>query len=93
MLKIQATMFLFVVLVVTLSSGIFFKDLLIEGFRSSSETNKGQGIGDSHAAALDLPLTTDNVTSNFFNKNYSINQNGLDDLATSYGFPQIPTNL
>ena len=62
MSNIQYILFLFILLVVVLSSGIFFKDFLVEGFHSSSSTESGKGIGDSYAAPLDLPLNTDNTT-------------------------------
>lgn len=84
MSNIQSILFLFVLLVVIVSSGLFF--FPIEGFHSSSPMAKGQGIGDSFAAPLDLPLNTDNTT--FFNNTYSVNENGLDDEPTFYGFPR-----
>ncbi len=83
MSNVQAILFLFILLVVIVSSGFFFP--FIEGFRSSSLTQRGEGIGDSFAAPLDLSLNTDNTN---FNNTYSVNENGLDDDPTFYGFPR-----
>jgi hypothetical protein len=55
--RIRNMIFLFLLLVVTISSGLLFS---VEPFRSSSSNNRGQGIGDSFAAPLDLSLNTDN---------------------------------
>lgn len=55
--RIRNMIFLFLLLVVTISSGLLFS---VESFRSSSPNNRGQGIGDSFAAPLDLSLNTDN---------------------------------
>jgi hypothetical protein len=55
--RIRNIIFLFLLLVVTISSGLLFS---VESFRSSSPTNRGEGIGDSFAAPLDLRLNTDN---------------------------------
>jgi hypothetical protein len=55
--KIRNIIFLFLLLVVTILSGLLFS---VEPFRSSSPNNRGEGIGDSFAASLDLPLNTDN---------------------------------
>ena len=85
MSNVQAVLCLFILLVVTLSTSVFF----IEGFHSSSSKSKGQGIGDSYAAPLDLPLNTDNTT--FSSNTYSVNENGLDDVPTFFGFPRIKT--
>lgn len=52
--------FLFILLVVTVASGVYFVDF-IEPFISSSEKNRGQGIGDTFAAPVDSPLNTDNT--------------------------------
>jgi hypothetical protein len=82
MSNIQYILFLFILLVVVLSSGIFFKDFLVEGFHSSSSTERGQGIGDSYAAPLDLPLNTDNTT--FYNNTYTAE-------PTFFGFPRRRT--
>ncbi len=57
MSKTHSILFLFLLLVVTIFSGLLFS---IEPFRSSSPSNRGEGIGDSFAAPLDLPLNTDN---------------------------------
>jgi hypothetical protein len=84
MSNIQAILFLFILLVVIVSSGFFFP--FVESFRSSSLTQRGEGIGDSFAAPLDLPLNTDNIS--FFNNTYSVSENGLDDDPTFYGFPR-----
>ena len=87
MSNIQSILFLFILLVVIVSSGFFFSS--VDGFRSSSLTERGEGIGDSFAAPLDLPLNTDNTT--VFNNTYSVNENGLDDEPTFYGFPRRRT--
>jgi len=87
MSNVQAIIFLFILLVVIVSSGFFFPS--VESFRSSSLTQRGEGIGDSFAAPLDLPLNTDNTS--FFNNTYSVNENGLDDAPTFYGFPRRRT--
>jgi hypothetical protein len=55
--RIRNIIFLFLLLVVTISSGLLFS---VEPFRSSSPTNRGEGIGDSFAAPLDMSLNTDN---------------------------------
>jgi hypothetical protein len=92
MSNIQSILFLFILLVVIVSSGFFFSSVdfsFTEGFRSSSLTERGEGIGDSFAAPLDLPLNTDNTT--VFNNTYSVNENGLDDEPTFYGFPRRRT--
>lgn len=60
-ITIKSAIFLFILLVVTVASGYYFADL-IEGFTSSSEEKRGQGIGNSFAAPVDLPLNTDNTT-------------------------------
>jgi hypothetical protein len=54
---------LFILLVVTIISGFYFIDFNFssEGFTSSSEKSKGQGIGNSFAAPLDLAINTDNT--------------------------------
>ena len=57
MSKMNSILFLFLLLVVTILSGLLFS---VEPFRSSSPNNRGEGIGDSFAAPLDLPLNTDN---------------------------------
>jgi hypothetical protein len=57
-------LFLFILLVITLISGFYFGDFTSESFISSSEKNKGQGIGNSFAAPLDLAINTNN--SNLF---------------------------
>jgi hypothetical protein len=57
-------LFLFILLVITLISGFYFGDFTPESFISSSEKNKGQGIGNSFAPPLDLAINTNN--SNFF---------------------------
>ena len=85
MSNIQCILCLFILLVIILSTGVFFKDFLIEGFHSSSSNSKGKGIGDSYAAPLDLGLNTDNIT--FSNKMYSVNENGSDDVPTFFGLP------
>jgi hypothetical protein len=81
MSKMKGIILLFILLVVTILTGILFGDFLfVEGFHSSSATQKGKGIGDSYAAPLDLVLNTDNTT--FSGKMQSVNQNGLDDMPT-----------
>lgn len=60
----RTILFLFLLLVVTILTSILFSNNFFENFRSSSPTARGVGIGDSYAAPLDLPLTTDN--SRFF---------------------------
>ena len=57
----------------------------IESFRSSLPKHCGYGIGDTYEAPLDLPINTDN-TRNIFNKRYSVNENGSDDVPTFFGF-------
>jgi len=52
--------FLFILLVVTIISGFYFADF-IEPFISSSEKNRGQGIGNTFTAPVDSPLNTDNT--------------------------------
>lgn len=61
MSKIRSIIFLFILLVVTITSGFYFSSIIHENFTSSSEKNRGQGIGDIFAAPLDLPLNTDNT--------------------------------
>ena len=58
MSKMRSVLFLFILLVVTLSMGLLLSN--IETFRSSSPTNRGEGIGDIFAAPLDMSLNTDN---------------------------------
>ena len=60
-IRINNIIFLFILLVVTIISGFYFADFR-ETFTSSSEKNRGQGIGDTYAAPLDLPLNTNNTT-------------------------------
>jgi hypothetical protein len=60
MSKMKPIIFLFVLLVVTIASGVYFANFR-EAFTSSSEKNRGQGIGDSYVAPVDLPLNTDNT--------------------------------
>lgn len=60
MSKMKSIIFLFILLVVTIISGIYFINFR-ESFTSSSEKNRGQGIGHSYAAPLDLSLNTDNT--------------------------------
>jgi hypothetical protein len=59
--KIRNIIFLFLLLVVTISSGLLFS---VESFRSSSPNGRGEGIGDFFAAPVDLPLNTN--TSQLF---------------------------
>lgn len=61
MSKMKAILFLFILLVVTIISGVYFRSIIHENFTSSSEKNRGQGIGDHYVAPLDLPLNTDNT--------------------------------
>jgi len=61
MSKMRAIVFLLILLVVTIVSGFYFRSIIHENFTSSSEKNRGQGIGDNYAAPLDLPLNTDNT--------------------------------
>jgi hypothetical protein len=56
----KSTTFLFILLVIIIISGFYFSDFK-ETFTSSSDKNRGQGIGDTYAAPLDLPLNTDNT--------------------------------
>jgi hypothetical protein len=60
MSKRKAIGFLFILLVVTIISGFYFADF-IEPFISSSEKNRGQGIGNTFTAPVDSPLNTDNT--------------------------------
>jgi hypothetical protein len=60
MSKMKSIIFLFILLVVTIISGFFFVDFK-ETFTSSSEKHRGQGIGDSYAPPVDMPLNTDNT--------------------------------
>jgi hypothetical protein len=59
--RIHDIIFLFLLLVVTILSGLLFS---VESFRSSSPNNRGEGIGDVYAAPVDLPLNTN--TSQLF---------------------------
>ena len=59
-ITIKSTTFLFILLVIIIISGFYFSDFK-ETFTSSSEKNRGNGIGDTYAAPLDLPLNTDNT--------------------------------
>jgi hypothetical protein len=59
-IRINNITFLFILLVVTIISGFYFADFR-ETFTSSSEKNRGQGIGDTYAPPVDLPLNTDNT--------------------------------
>lgn len=61
MSKMRSILFLFLLLVLTISSGLLFS---VESFRSSSPNNRGEGIGDVFAAPVDLPLNTN--TSQLF---------------------------
>lgn len=61
MSKMRSILFLFLLLVLTISSGLLFS---VESFRSSSPNNRGEGIGDIFAAPVDLPLNTN--TSQLF---------------------------
>jgi hypothetical protein len=56
-LRLRDIIFLFLLLVVTILSGLLFS---VESFRSSSPNNRGQGIGDIYASPLDMSLNTDN---------------------------------
>jgi len=56
----KSTTFLFILLVIIIISGFYFSDFK-ETFTSSSDKNRGQGIGDTYAAPLDLPVNTDNT--------------------------------
>jgi hypothetical protein len=56
----KSTIFLFILLVLIIISGFYFSNFK-ETFTSSSEKNRGQGIGDTYAAPLDLALNTDNT--------------------------------
>ena len=81
MSKMKGIIFLFMLLVITILTGIIFGNFLfVEGFNSSSATQKGKGIGDSYAAPLDLVLNTDNTT--FSGKMHSVSENALDDMPT-----------
>lgn len=55
--RIRNIIFLFLLLVATILSGLLFS---VESFTSSSPNNRGQGIGDFFAAPVDMPLNTDN---------------------------------
>jgi|688.fasta_scaffold1546453_1 hypothetical protein len=60
MSKMKHIIFLFILLVVTIASGVYFINFR-ETFTSSSEEHRGKGIGDRYAAPLDLSLNTDNT--------------------------------
>jgi len=60
--RIRNAIFLFILLVVTIISGMYFNQGL-ESFTSSSEQKRGQGIGDTYAAPVDLILNTDNTNT------------------------------
>ena len=76
MKKMKPIIFLFILLVVTIASGFYFVSSN-ESFVSSSEKNRGEGIGDTYAAPVDLPLTTDNT----------------NNIGFGFGLSQIPTNM
>ena len=55
--RIRNIIFLFLLLVATILSGLLFS---VESFTSSSPNNRGKGIGDIYTAPLDMSLNTDN---------------------------------
>jgi hypothetical protein len=59
-IRINNITFLFILLVVTLASGVYFTNFS-EAFTSSSEEHRGKGIGDRYTAPIDSPLNTDNT--------------------------------
>jgi hypothetical protein len=87
MSKIQYIIALFILLVIVISMSVIF-NVTMESFRSSSPNHRGYGIGDTYQAPLDLLVNTDN-TRNIFNKRYSVNENGSDDVPTFFGFSNI----
>ena len=76
MSKMKPIIFLFILLVLTIVSGFYFVDFR-ETFTSSSEEKRGEGIGDTYAAPVDLPLTTNNT----------------NNVGFGFGLSQIPTNM
>ena len=75
-ITIKSTTFLFILLVLTIISGFYFADFR-ETFTSSSEEKRGEGIGHTYAAPVDLPLTTNNT----------------NNIGFGFGLSQIPTNM
>ena len=84
MSNFQYIIALFILLVVIISMALIFNETT-EYFTSSSPNQRGYGIGDTYQPPLDLPINTDN-TRNIFNKRYSVNENGSDDVPTFFGF-------